>query len=549
MSTITAPGFIPLMISSVTTFGARAPGTSTAPMTRSACVAISSTTSRFDMSVRMRPLWMRSTSRSLAMFVSRMMTSASIPCAIQAAFIPDMPAPMTTTLAGATPDTPPMRIPRPPFSRSRKWAPTCGAMRLATSLMGASRGSDPSGYSTVSKTTSAFGTITAPARSNSESKMLEPRPASLSMTTSWLWTTNSRTPAGVIATRYSLSFSSRGTPIFMNQTPLGLLVQRLNVAGVADGLRNGDLAVPASDGRADEVPEQRLRAVRPAFELGVELARDEPRMVGQFDDLDQGSIGRLPGAYEPRVLELAAEAGVDLVAMAVPLEDELVAVGLLGFRALHDATRVRPKSHRASERVEVLSRQDVDHGGRRGRVELGRVRALEPGHASGEIDDRALQPEADSKERHVVFPCEASRVDLPLDASHSEAAGDQDSVDVAEHLVDVRSLEIVRRDPCDLHVGRMRVAGMLQALDDREVRVGKRDVLSDEADVDLFGARVDAVDDPLPVTQLGLGNICHPKVVDHESVEVLAVGDQRHLVDAAGIHHRDDGLDVDVAEK
>jgi hypothetical protein len=34
-----------------------------------------------------------------------------------------------------------------------------------------------------------------------------------------------------------------------------------------------------------------MRPVRPAAELGMELARDEPRVVAQLDDLDEPAVG------------------------------------------------------------------------------------------------------------------------------------------------------------------------------------------------------------------------------------------------------------------
>src|SRR5215207_11012026 len=49
---------------------------------------------------------------------------------------------MTTSAAG-TPGTPPSRTPRPPWARSRWWAPTCGASRPATSDIGVSNGNVP----------------------------------------------------------------------------------------------------------------------------------------------------------------------------------------------------------------------------------------------------------------------------------------------------------------------------------------------------------------------------------------------------------------------
>jgi len=47
-------------------------------------------------------------------------TSAPVPAAVRAAAVPTTPAPMTKTLAGFTPGTPPSRIPLPPRGFSRK---------------------------------------------------------------------------------------------------------------------------------------------------------------------------------------------------------------------------------------------------------------------------------------------------------------------------------------------------------------------------------------------------------------------------------------------
>ena len=67
------------------------------------------------------------------------MTSAPIPAATRAAWVPTTPPPITTTFAGATPGTPPSSTPRPPFAFCSVQAPTCGASRPATSDIGASK--------------------------------------------------------------------------------------------------------------------------------------------------------------------------------------------------------------------------------------------------------------------------------------------------------------------------------------------------------------------------------------------------------------------------
>src|ERR1039457_4681560 len=54
-------------------------------------------------------------------------------------------------------------------------------------------------------------------------------------------------------------------------------------------------APPVLIGRADERFEQRMRLHGLRFELGMELASQEPRMVRNLADLHVGAVGRLPG--------------------------------------------------------------------------------------------------------------------------------------------------------------------------------------------------------------------------------------------------------------
>jgi len=81
---------------------------------------------------------------------SSTVTSAPIPAATLAAWVPTTPPPITTTLAGNTPGTPPSSTPRPPLAFCRVQAPTCGASLPATSDIGASSGRPPARSVTVS---------------------------------------------------------------------------------------------------------------------------------------------------------------------------------------------------------------------------------------------------------------------------------------------------------------------------------------------------------------------------------------------------------------
>jgi len=136
MSTRTEPSFIPATISLVTRRGARAPGISTDPITRSASVTCWRIASADDVSCFTRPCHRQPTMRSFSRLVSSTVTSAPMPSAMFAAFWPATPPPSTTTRALATPPMPPMRTPRPPWGRMSEWAPTCGARQPATSDIG-----------------------------------------------------------------------------------------------------------------------------------------------------------------------------------------------------------------------------------------------------------------------------------------------------------------------------------------------------------------------------------------------------------------------------
>ena len=76
-----------------------------------------------------------------------------------------------------------------------------------------------------------------------------------------------------------------------------------------------------------------MRARRARLELGVELAADEPWMLRELDDLDEGAVGRQPAQLHPTGDEAIAEAVRHFVAMAMTLADLGDAVHLGGLRS------------------------------------------------------------------------------------------------------------------------------------------------------------------------------------------------------------------------
>ena len=123
----------------LTSRGARARGTSTAPITRSPRGRPSR--ARLALDTTVRPA-LRTGRRACGAGDVEVEDRDVGPEADRMAHgvRPDTPAPMTTTFPGRTPGTPPSRTPRPPAAASRALAPAWGASRPATSLIGASSG-------------------------------------------------------------------------------------------------------------------------------------------------------------------------------------------------------------------------------------------------------------------------------------------------------------------------------------------------------------------------------------------------------------------------
>ena len=97
----------------------------------------------------------------------------------------------------------------------------------------------------------------------------------------------------------------------------------------------------------DEAGEQRVRLERLRLELGMELHRHVPRMRRQLDDLDELAVERPADDLEPVLGQRLLVQAVELVAMAVPLVDDVLAVELArrepGFSSHgYDPSRIVP---------------------------------------------------------------------------------------------------------------------------------------------------------------------------------------------------------------
>src|SRR3972149_1526685 len=158
-----------------------------------------------------------------------------------------------------------------------------------------------------------------------------------------------------------------------------------------------------------------------------------------------GPETRDPEAVLFQVLEVLV---VHLEAVAVALLNDPLPVGPGSGAPLGEQDRVEPQPHGAALGPHgALLGEQVDDLVARAGVELRRVGVGQPADGPGELDDRALHPEADAEEGHSALAGVADGADLPLDAAVAETARDQDAVDPLEVRGGAVALPLLRVHP------------------------------------------------------------------------------------------------------
>ena len=103
-------------------------------------------------------------------------------------------------------------------------------------------------------------------------------------------------------------------------------------------------------------------------------------------------------------------------------------------------------------------------------------------------------------------------------------------------------------DPLHTHLRALVQAGVLERFVDREIGVVQLHVLADERDRDRLARFADAVDQILPLPELGRSGV-DPELLANERVEAFLAQDRRNEIDVRDVGRGDDRADVDVGEE
>src|ERR1039457_5262723 len=181
--------------------------------------------------------------------------------------------------------------------------------------------------------------------------------------------------------------------------------------------------------RADERFEQRMRLHGLGFELGMELASQEPRMVRNFADLHVRAVRRLSRNPQPGSLQTLFIFPVELVAMPVALLDFARSIRPVSEARFGEAARPASQPHGAAEFVDALQLPQLEnHPVRRARIELGGIRVLEATDVARIFDHQGLHAQAYPKVRHFPLAREPDGVQHSVNAALADAARPQSNL-------------------------------------------------------------------------------------------------------------------------
>ena len=292
----------------------------------------------------------------------------------------------------------------------------------------------------------------------------------------------------------------------------------------------------------------------------MELAAQEPRVIGDFNDFHQCAIGGLAAENHAHIRKAFAVGIVEFVAVAVAFVDIGCFVGFESVRPFRNGAGIRAEAHGPSLvafRIAALHGlfaeivpfgHQVDELVLGERVEFFGVGFLDADDVAGEFDDRALHTEADPEEGHIVFTGIPDGFDFPFDAAVPEAAGHEDAVSAFEGLCDVFGGHLFGIHIAQIHGDPVGDAAMHQRFVKALVGFLQFDILADDGDGDPALRILDVVDQLFPRLKLGVAG----GQAQHDGdllIQPFLIEFQGQFVDVAHIHGGKHGVLVHIAEQ
>src|SRR6266702_4013102 len=250
-------------------------------------------------------------------------------------------------------------------------------------------------------------------------------------------------------------------------------------------------------------------------------------------------------------LHAPAKLIVELVAMAVALEDNGFAIGPVGLCAGRQAADPASQAH-GTTLVGHLSLRghQIDDRVRTLGIEFGTVGSWKPQDIACELDDRNLHTQAQPQVRLARAARKVGGFDLALDATMAEAAGNDDARHILLRLGVplAHVLQGLGVNPLDAYIHIVIPARVMQCLADREIGVMQFDVFADQGNGQCWAVMLNGINQVMPLLHvrrvLGQAQFLYQKFTQARLLQ-----DQRHLVNCPGGDQWDNGSRLDITEE
>src|SRR5689334_16164749 len=173
-----------------------------------------------------------------------------------------------------------------------------------------------------------------------------------------------------------------------------------------------------------------MRLQRLRFEFRMELAAQEPGMIGQLANFNVHSVRSFARQAKTMLLQNRLILTVEFIAVAMPFADLAPAVGLASEAVVRDLAGIRAQTHGSAQLIDAFQfTQLVNYAIRSGGIELGGVRLGQTADVACELDHHGLHAQADAEIGNLEFARVADGLQHAFDAAASESARNQNAVE------------------------------------------------------------------------------------------------------------------------
>lgn len=306
--------------------------------------------------------------------------------------------------------------------------------------------------------------------------------------------------------------------------------------------------------------------------LGVELNPDEPGVVFEFNDFHPLALVVLANKVQSGSLETVDILGIDLVPVTVTLINgstvkSVQRAELRPLSALLEEGGARSKAH-STAKVDLVDLRHRDDNRVRGAlIELNRACTSNTANIAGILNDSSLHAKADTKVGLALGTSPVGSSNHTLGTTGSKSTRDKDTISCANLMPGLMVcfwvgfsgslLKVGSINPDDVELSAASHGGVLQGLDDRQIRVVKGDILANQGNVNSLINMFLRSGQGLPLFP-SVVTLVHKRRRDSHGVdlenlaeldkEALLLQEERNVVSRGNIVNANDLLRFDLAE-